>query len=199
MAEKTTEISKKPLVKKKEAAAPSRTVMNFVHHKSAFNAKRVVPLLVVIVAAVAVFAKFGILDQMNKKVQAYSELSTRQAQLSATTAKLAGYDDLENEYGRYSYGWMSDAEVSLVERPEVLDLLEKVVMPKATVENFAVNSDVLTINLHGVTLNQASEIVKSLEENELVESAKVYNASASDGKEATILMSVVLTKGGSEE
>ena len=150
--------------------------------------------MLVIVLAAALFAQFGILAPMAKKTQAYTELAQKQEQLAAVNTRLAGYDELAMEYGRYSYGWMSDSEVNLVSRMDVLNLTEKYISNKAIIDNLAVNNNVLTLNIHGITLEEASAMVKKLETNALVKSASVYNAVAEEAEEAEIFMSIILTK-----
>lgn len=191
MADKKT--SKKAL-KKSAPVAPVKNTMNFVHHQSSFNPKKVVPIVLVIILAAALFAQFGILAPMAKKTQAYTELAQKQEQLAAVNTRLAGYDELAMEYGRYSYGWMSDSEVNLVSRMDVLNLTEKYISNKAIIDNLAVNNNVLTLNIHGITLEEASAMVKKLETNALVKSASVYNAVAEEAEEAEIFMSIILTK-----
>ena len=178
----------------KAAVLPSKKTMNFVHHKSNFNPKKVLPLVAVAIIALTLLAKFGIMDQLDKKTAAYNELTQRQEQLAAVNAKLADYDELSKKYGRYSYGWMNETEVSMVSRMDVLALVEAKITPAAVVENIAVNNNVLTLNIHGITLEQASAMVKSLEASEMVSSATVYNASAENAEEASIFMSIILTK-----
>lgn len=186
---------KAQLGKKKGAVvAPTKKTMNFVHHQSSINYKKLIPFILVLVIVAAVFAKFGIMDQLDKKTAAYNELAQKQEQLAAVNAKLIGYDELEKQYGRYSYGWMNDTEVNLVSRMDVLKLVEDKIAPAAVIENIAVNNNVLTMNIHGITLEQASSMVKSLEQSDLVVSATVYNAVAEEAEEASIFMSIILTK-----
>ena len=188
-----TETKKVPKTKK-TPALPSKKTMNFVHHESSFNPKKVLPLAIVAIVVIAVFAKFGIMDQLDKKTAAYNDLAQRQEQLAVVNAKLAGYDELAKQYGRYSYGWMDESEVNMVSRMDVLALVEQKISPAAVIENIAVNSNVLTLNIHGITLEQASAMVKSLEESEMVTSATVYNADAATAEEANIFLSIILTK-----
>ena len=191
MAEKKTE---KKVTKKNAVVIPSKKTMNFVHHQSSFNPKKVLPIVLAIIIVCAAFMKFGIMDPLAKKTAALNELSIKQEQLAAVNAKLAGYDELEKEYGRYSYGWMNKTEVNLVSRMDVLNLIEKRIATKATIDDIAVNNNVLTLNIHGITLEQASAMVKNLEESDLVQSATVYNAVAESAEEAQIFMSIILTK-----
>ena len=179
--------------KKAAIVAPSKKTMNFVHHQSSFNPKKVIPIVLIVLIVAAVFLKFGVLDMLDKKAAALADLDQKQ-QLALVEAKLEGYDELAMEYGRYSYGWMNDTEVNMVSRMDVLNLIEKKISPKATIDNFAVNNNVLTLNIHGITLEEASRMVKSLEAAKLVESASVYNAVAEAAEEAQIFMSINLTK-----
>ena len=178
----------------KATVLPTKKTMNFVHHASSFNPKKVLPLAIVVIIVAAVFAKFGIMDQLDKKTAAYNDLAQRQEQLAVVNTKLAGYDELEKQYGRYSYGWMSESEVSMVSRMDVLALVEQKISPASVIENIAVNNNVLTLNIHGITLEQASAMVKSLEESEMVSSATVYSANAENAEDASIFLSIILTK-----
>lgn len=191
MATKTDSKNKKV---KNAVVAPSKKTMNFAHHESNFNPKRFLIVALVLVAVIAIFAKVGILDQLEKKSDAYQELKDRQTQLAAIQKKLSGYKDLEKEYGRYSYGWMDDNEVSMVSRMDVLGLVEREIFPYAIVEDMAVNDNVLTLNVRDITLEQASEIIMSLEEDDLVKNAYLYYAEAEHAEEALISMSIILTK-----
>ena len=95
---------KTKLIKQKAVQVPSKKTMNFVHHQSSFNPKKVLPVLVIILAIGIVFAKFGFMDPLAEKAAAYNELALKQEQLAAINTMLTGYDELAREYGRYSYG-----------------------------------------------------------------------------------------------
>lgn len=187
---------KKQTGKTAAAVAPMKKTMNFVYHQSSFNVKKIVPVLAMVVIVGLLFLKFGILDQLQKKIDAMNLITQKQEQLASMAGKLAEYDELAAEYGRYSYGWMSSAEINMVDRLDIMDLVEEKVAKLATIENFAINNNVLTMNVRGITLTQAGEIVADLESSELVEKASVYSASAQSGREASIFMSIVLKKGG---
>ena len=191
MAEKTTP---KKSLKKNAVVVPAKKTMNFVHHQSSINPKRLIPVIIILAIVVAVFVKVGILEPLDKKTAALNELSLKQEQLAAINIKLTGYDELAMEYGRYSYGWMNDTEVNMVSRMDVLDLIEKKIAPKSVIDNMAVTNNVLTLNIHGITLEEASKMVKNLEASDLVSSAIVYNAVAEEAAEAEIFLSIVLTK-----
>lgn len=184
---------------KKAVKVPSKVTMNFARRESSFNWKKMLPTILVIVAFALLFAKFGFIDQTNKKIEAYSRLSEKQAQLAACNARLAEYDELFAKFGKYSYGWMTDTEVNTVDRMEILGLIEKYIMPRAGIEDFAISNNVLDLNLTGITLEQTSSMVKALEQDKLVESASVYNASAQDTEDPKVYISIILTNGTEAE
>lgn len=183
-----------PKGKKNALVVPTKKTMNFARHESSINPARLIPVLVVVVAAGALFAKFGIMDQLDKKSAAYADLAQRQEQLAVLNAGLTGYDELYNQHGRYSYSWMTEEEINTVGRMDVLKLIEDKIVPACTIENFAVNKNVLTLNIYGLTLDQASKLVNTLKSDDLVKDAMVYKATAEDGEQAEIFMSITLTK-----
>lgn len=184
---------------KKGAVRESKRTMNFVHHQSTFNPWKVLPIVLVVFIALAIFAKVGFLDPLSQKTLAYGELASKQEQLAAVNSRLVGYDELADQYNRYSYGLMNDSEINLVNRMDVLELLETEIASKAIVENFSVNNNVLTMNIHGITLEQASEMVKKLENTSIVSRATVNSATAPDAIEARIFISITLEKPVEEE
>lgn len=184
--------------KKRGGLKDNKKTMNFARHKSSFNPKKVIPVVILVAICLAIFAKVGFLDQLNKKTAAYSTLAQKQEQLAAVNAKLTGYDEVEQMYGRYSYGLMNETEINLVSRMDVLALMEEKIASRAIVENFAVNNNVLTMNIYGITLEEASRIVNQLEQSHLVTRASVNSASADDGVEARIFISITLTKEAKE-
>ena len=198
MAKELATTNKKALSKGKAQKMPSKRTMNFVHHQSSFNASRMVPIILLMIIVATVFVKFGILDFMDKKMAAYDEVGQKQQQLSDLNKALADYDSVFYQYGRYSYGWMSDDETNMVNRMDVLKLIEEKVGPAAFVEDIAVTDNVLAMNIHGLTLEQASTLVNNLESDNLVDSATVYSAVAEKAGEAKIFLSVNLTKEAAE-
>ena len=179
---------------KVSAAAPTKKTMNFSHHVSSFDLRKMMPAIIGIVIVIGLFAKFGIIDQLSKKTSAFAELSDIQTQQDVLNAKLKDYPELEKQYGRYSYGWMSEDEVSLVDRMEVYKLIESKVMDAAVIENFAVNGNVITMNMRGITLKEASAVVKDLESSDMVDSAYVYSAEAENAEQAQMFMTINISK-----
>ena len=96
--------------------------------------------------------------------------------------------------GRYSYGWMTEDETNLVERMDILSLMETKIRPRAQIEDFSISGNVLTVNLEGITLEQTSSLVTLLESDPLVTSATVYKASNDDAEVKEVNMVIILAK-----
>lgn len=191
MAEKT--LTRPSL--KKQAPVASKSTMNLAFHESNFRLSRVLPVILVVVIIAALFAKFGFIDMISKKTAAYAELGQKQEQMQSISAKLAEYDELAAEYGRYSYGWLTEDEAALVDRMAVLTIIEKTIDADATVQDLAINKNVLIVNISGITLENTSALVNKLEDDPLVKSVSVYTAVADDETmEAQVSMTIILEK-----
>lgn len=178
----------------KKVVIPTKTTMNFARKESGVKVGRVAPVILVVVAIVAVGAKVGILDLLDEKTTAYANLASKQEQLVDISVRLNDYDEVAALYGRYSYGWMDESETSLVDRLDVLNLLEEKLASAAMVSNFSVNGNVLTLNLSGVTLDEISAIVEDLESSPMVVDVTVSSASAPEAGLASAFMTVSLTR-----
>lgn len=184
----------------KAPAMPTKKTMNLVYHQTPFHPGRMAAFAVVAVLALAIFGKVAILDQNAKRTQAYAALAEKQMQLAQITEKMAGYDELAAQYGRYSYGWMTEEEASLVDRMDVLSILESKIVPVSTVKDFAINNNVLTLNISGITLEETSKLVNRLESTPLVSKVTVYTAQADDETlQAQVFMTIILEKEVTEE
>ena len=190
-------LSRKETGKKNKVKAvrvPEKRTMNFVRHEKKFHAQVMIPLLLILVLATGAFVKYGVIDQIAMRTEAYQQLSQKLDHLGEINEGLADYREVETAYNRYSEALLKNEEVDLLDRIQVLDLVEERIAPRAVILNLAVNGNVLSMNLKGLTLEQASKMVKEIELSPLVYSAAVYQAVAEDAEEASIFMSIILTK-----
>ena len=182
------------IVSGKKMVTTAKVTMNIARHKSEFNPVKVGVIALAIILVTLLFTKFAILDPLQQKTDALAELSAKQDQMAVINAKLAGWDELQALYGRYSYGWMTENETNLVERMDIVRLLETKILPRARIEDFTISGNVLTVNLEGITLKQTSSLVTTLEADPLVTSATVYKASNDDAEIKEVNMVVILAK-----
>ena len=171
----------------------AKQTMNFVRHTSSFQLRRVLPVMLATVLVLLVFLKAGLLAPLPQKTRAYEALSQKQTQLAQLNDYLADYTELEQQFLRYGTSLLAPQEAALVSREDALTLVEQAIAGRATMVDLTVNLNILTFHIQDVTLEEAGSIVSALESSPLVASASIHSASANDGKQATLFISIVLT------
>lgn len=186
---------------KRRAVYPSKTTLNLaMKEKSQFHPKRLVPLLVLLLAAAALFGKFAVADRIAAVYQAQAELSALNAQISDLQRATADFNDVSDQYRRYSVGWMTGEEQAMVDRVELLDLLEEELMSAGGVLGLTGSGNLLAVQLTGVTLDDTSRIVERLYGRDDVENVQVYSATTGEktGDSATVSLIITMTAKGGE-
>lgn len=186
--------SKTPAKKGKSKVIASKRNMNFARHESSLNMKKLAIILLIVLIVGGVFAKFAILDQIAKKTDAYTRLAQEQDRLNAINVRMSKYNELKAEYDRYSFGRMDEDEVSTVARTDLMDIVEKVILPKAAVSMIEASGNTAEVVVHNISLEDASELVIALEEEELVSDALVSFAESEESNPTEIHMTIYLRK-----
>lgn len=177
-------------------ASPHKAAMNLVRVRKEFDHKKMLPIVALLAGALLTFAYFGFLIPLNEKARAYNALSDRQEQLAQANARLLEWGEIRQDYLRYSDAQLTETEANLVSRTDILTLIESAVAPKAGIKDITVNNNVLTMNLSGITLEDAGSLVTELETWGSVQQAGILSATADDGQNARILISVTLASSG---
>lgn len=179
---------------------PTKRTLNLVIREKTWSSpSRVTPLLVAIILAAALFSKLAVADRLAQVSRSEAENARLRQSISQLRADYADYDRVESQYRRYSYGSLSETERALPDRLAVLDLLEAKLLPAAQVKNMAVGGNSLSLTLAGITLEQTSGLVASLEDSDIVDSVAVYTAGYDqnrlDGEEIRLLtMTITLAQ-----
>lgn len=179
--------------------AGAKQTMNLIRRSAGFDLRRVLPAAIAAGLGLLLFVQAGILGPLRQKALAYEELSQKQEQLAQIQSRLAGFDQLEQQYLRYGSGLMTESETALASRPAVLELVETVLAGKAALESLVVNQNILTISIRDVTLEEAGGIVAQLEANSLVSAASIQSATADTGSQARIQLTITLADNAGKE
>lgn len=139
-----------------------------------------IPAILLILAAAVAFSKFLVIDRMAEVSAARNEVYQLQRRLDAGYEELAGFDDLAELYAHYTYSGFTAEELGRADRVLVLDLMQRVVLPQATVNNWSLTGNELTINMTCGTLQEVNLIVQQLEKEDLVDFCMVYTANTND-------------------
>lgn len=174
---------------------PTKTTMNLAQHEQSqfeLTRKTLVEGLLLILL-VALFIKFGIVDLTSKASAANGEVADIQQQIDATNAQMGDYDKVYAEYQKYSYGYLDDQESSYVDRIDAIDLVESKVMSVGSVESITITDNTMSVTISGVTLEQVSALVSSLESSDMVADVTVDTASTQTEGAQQVSASLVIT------
>lgn len=132
---------------------PQKTGINLNLHE-----KRTGTVLTLLIGALCItvlalaVAKFGVLDLYDRLADAQSAYAQAQQENRAAQEKLSHFDEVLSEYRTYSMEWMEDGEDSdlnfAVERTEMLDLIERTVMPYGTLSALQAQGDRVDVELN---------------------------------------------------
>lgn len=145
------------------------------------NVKRIdwrvaVPLLVLVLAAVAAFGKFAVIDRINRSAAAQNEVAALQSQLDDGYAAIESFGEINDLYAHYTYSGMTPEELDRVDRVEMMKMLERVVLPIAPVDNWTVSGNQLILDIEGRTLLEINQIVQLLLAEDMVDYCTVSTA-----------------------
>lgn len=159
---------------------PGKTSMNFARRKKKFRPRVMIPLILILIGAALAAAKFAFIDPLGRKAAAYDGLSSRREELASAAAAVKDYDSVAEKYGKYSYGYLTNEEASTADRMKAISLVESIVASAASVSDFSISGNTISIDADGISLEQMGAVVKKLEASELVSTVTVQTA-ASDG------------------
>ena len=192
---------------KGKAGYPNKQYINILDGmKSDENRTLEILFFIVFLIALAAFTKFGVIDkiaQMSAAEAAYNEV---QRQITELKEQNADYDKVKKDYSHYGLGYLDDTEILLVDREDVLDLLDKYVLKNADIKTLAVTDNTVTLTVEKTRLNAISSIVKELEADPDVAFVTVNVAgtdrdvnTGSGNKQVTATMYIELVPNGGEQ
>jgi len=91
--------------------------------------------------------------------------------------ELTDYNEVRERYSRYS---ATEEERALIDRMDVLALLDGAVGATAKLDAISINGDTAQIQFSGVTLAQTADIVSALEASPIVAGTVVNTASTTE-------------------
>lgn len=125
--------------------------------------------VVLILIAAAAFGKFAVADRLSELHAARARRAELQAAVDEGYAEVESYGSLLDRYAHYTYSDMTAEELSAADRSEVLDLVARVVSPKADIAGWTLRDNQLTLEIGGCTADDVSGIVSALQADALVD------------------------------
>jgi len=127
--------------------------------------------------------KFLVYDIWQETMEAQRDLTAAREELTTVMAGLKDYSEVHERYSRYS---ATEEEAALIDRMEVLALLDSAVTAK--MDAVAISGGTAQIQFSGVTLAQTAEIVNALEASPIVAGTMVNTASTTEQDAASGLV-----------
>lgn len=186
-----------------EGAAPAGGALWEKTRKGAFRFRkslhpRHISLALGLILAAALFVYGGIYKPLDAWNRAISELTQQQTLAAQLDARLSGYDALSERYLRTGGGILTEAELAMVDRNALLELVEQVICPRAKVTEFTLSGSTLTLHLTEISLQEAGILVAELQEYALIDQAQLHSAEADGQETSNIFLRITLTDAGKE-
>lgn len=175
-------------------AALNKDVNLAQKEKSEFRPQILIPLVVAVLVAAALFGKFAVYDRYQQLSELNSRLAEAQARKSALTIATADYDEVKAEYDKYSIGWMNPEEKALLLKSEVLKMVEDELVPNGRIYSVLSSGNIVTCKIAGITLDDTSNIVQKLYTRDDVLGVEISSAQSQDG-----MAEYTVTKDNGEE
>lgn len=192
---------------KGKAGYPNKQYINILDGMKS-DEKRTLEILIFIIflIALAAFTKFGVIDKISEASAAEAAYNEVQRQITELKEQNADYDKVKKDYSHYGLGYLDDTEILLVDREDVLDLLDKYVLKNANIKTLNVTDNTVTLTVEKTRLNAISSIVKELEADPDVAFVTVNVAgtdrdvnTGSGNKQVTATMYIELVPNGGEQ
>ena len=166
---------------KRKNAYPTKMSMNLFYKPDRTTKPSTIALYTLFVLVVLLgLSKWLVYDLWVEKVEAEQSLAAAQNELDSVMIQLIDFDEVQQRYIRYS---ATDEERELVDRLEVLAMLEEMV-GNAEVGTITINGNTMQAQISNVTLAQVAEIVNRLEQSPLVASTVVHTAATSGNSQS---------------
>ena len=132
--------------------------------------------IILILLVAAAISKFFVMDRFAEVAREEQKVRDLRNELSAANAKLDSFGELKETYAHYTFADMTSEEMRRVERSDVVELIERVVLPAAELNSWNVKQNQLTLNVKLDTLQDTNMLAQILNEEDMVEFATVKNA-----------------------
>lgn len=144
--------------------------------------KAVAAGLILIVLGTFLFSKFLVTDRLAAMFRAESEVTRLRTELNQQYARIKSFGDIEDEYAHYTYAGMTEEELSLVDRSDVIQMLENELGKENTAIAWSLSGNVLTLTATGSDLQEINRLARRMETYDVVNMCSVTNAVKEDVK-----------------
>lgn len=179
---------------------PDKTSINLLmQEKSARDPKFQIALFVIFAVALALFVKFLVIDRLAEAYDAEKAYSQMQVQIGQLKAANEKYDRVREEYSHYGNGYLNDEERAEQDRTAMIRVIDDSVISRSEIQSLEISGNVATLTIDNIRLKAVSDIVASLEADDLVSFVTVSTAGTNTDTNALVTADVIINfvpKGG---
>ena len=175
----------------KQTKYPTKTTINMAACGRTEAAGRTLVIgMAVIAVLVLLVVKFCVFDQYARLSRAEADYNSVYQKNQELTEKVKNYDDIILEYRACSMSFISDENDENfvgVDRKDVLDLIETVMMKRGQVVSVEIYDDTAKVSMKGMNLKEISAMIKSLKTSPVISDAQLNIAQTDENREASVL------------
>lgn len=172
----------------RKTAYPIKTSMNLFYKPDRTTKPATVALYILFTLTCLLgLSKLLVYDLWQENREAQQSLAVVQGQLEAGMRQLEDYEEVRERYSRYS---ATEEERALIDRIEVLKLLDEAVGDAAQLDSVTISGTAAQVQISGVNLAQTAQIVRVLETSPLVSATTVNTASTTENAGALVQTSI---------
>lgn len=183
---------------KKKEIYPSKKTIN-LYYQEDVSSKISTLVLDIVFVVVVVFAilKVAVFDIVAERNDALEKLERLQHTLDQQMVALEKYDEVADEYARYSYKFLVDG-IEYQDRMEVLSMLENTVFKDGNISNVSIAGNKVSLSFKGLNLDECAQLIAEIQSYEMVENVEISNQTGSSNGtyEGNVTISVKKLKAG---
>lgn len=170
---------------KKRNEFPTKTTLNLMQtDKQQIKLSVAIPAVILLLLAVALFSKVAVINRLAAANAAEQAAVEAERRLAAAQEELASYDEVEAEYSRYFSNALNYTDMPQ-EILDVLAMLEKNLMDKASVSSMSVSGSTVLLQLRVEELSVTSDIIQALYTVPMVDYVSISTATDAGNTTAT--------------
>ena len=181
---------------------PDKTSINLLmRDNSVRDPKFQIILFVIFAVVLALFVKFLVVDKLAEAYDAEKAYTQMQIQIDQLRASNEKYDQVREEYSHYGNGYLNDEEKIEQNRMAMMRVIQRNVISKSEIQSVEISGNVATLTIDNIRLKTVSDIVASLEDDDIVSFVTVSTAGTNTDSNALVTATVIsnfVPKGGEQ-
>lgn len=184
-------------------AYPTKTTLNLmIRERQGGDPRVLIPAALVGAVLVGLFCRYAVIGRLNQAAQAEQAALQAEQALAQAQQELSVYDEVEAQYNRYFSDALFSEDIPQ-ECMDVLDMMEKKLMGKASVTSYSFAGNTLLLQLNMSRFGVTSELIETLYHVPMVEYVSISTATdnlhtsiteeeAEETGESVVIMTIVL-------